>query len=162
PLLVHFIVGLPGETRAEINRTLEFAAELAESYGVEPAVQFATPLPGTRLHREASRRGLPTAAADYGPRFPKPPTIGGQRLPATDLMAMREAFERRLRAGAAPEKLILNVTYRCNNKCTFCAVGTRDQLDGDLAVQREHLARWYARGVRLVDFDGGEPTLHDG
>ncbi len=162
PLLVHFIVGMPGETRAEINRTLEYAARLAEEHGVEPAVQFATPLPGTRLHAEAARRGLPVVADDYGPRFQAAPTIVDGELSAADLTQMRQSFARRIAASAAPEKLILNVTYRCNNKCTFCAVGTRDPYDGDLARQQEHLARWYARGVRLVDFDGGEPTLYDG
>src|SRR5207247_1217478 len=95
-------------------------------------------------------------------RFQRLPTITDDALPAAHLLALRESFQRRLAATAAPEKLIVNVTYRCNNKCTFCAVGTRDQLDGDLGKQREHLARWYARGVRLVDFDGGEPTLYDG
>ncbi|MSP63176.1 MAG: radical SAM protein [Myxococcales bacterium] len=162
PLLVHFIIGMPGETRAEINRTLEYAAGLAEEHGVEPAVQFATPLPGTRLHAEAERRHLPTVAEDYGPRFQKLPTLVDPGLPADDLIALRASFDRRLNAARQPEKLILNVTYRCNNKCSFCAVGTRDQYDGDLGMQREHLARWHARGVRLVDFDGGEPTLHEG
>jgi MoaA/NifB/PqqE/SkfB family radical SAM enzyme len=162
PLLVHFIVGMPGETRAEINQTLEYAARLAEEHGVEPAVQFATPLPGTRLHDEAKKRGLPVVAEDYGPRFQSRPTIVDEALTDGDLRAMRAAFEHRRSAVTSPEKLILNVTYRCNNKCTFCAVGTRDQYDGDLGKQKEHLARWHARGVRLVDFDGGEPTLYDG
>jgi MoaA/NifB/PqqE/SkfB family radical SAM enzyme len=167
PLLVHFIVGMPGETRAEINATLDYAARLAEEHGVEPAVQFATPLPGTRLAAEAVARGLPIAADDYGPRFQARPTItaarpGEPQPTEAEMVAFRAAFDERLRASATPEKLILNVTYRCNNKCTFCAVGTRDQYDGDTTRQREHLAKWRARGVDLVDFDGGEPTLHDG
>lgn len=162
PLLVHFIVGMPGESRAEINQTLEYAAGLAEEHGAEPAVQFATPLPGTRLHALAEARLLPTVADDYGPRFQRLPLIADEALPAADLLEMKRSFTQRLNAARQPEKLILNVTYRCNNKCSFCAVGTRDQYDGDLSRQREHLARWFARGVRLVDFDGGEPTLHDG
>jgi MoaA/NifB/PqqE/SkfB family radical SAM enzyme len=168
PVLVHFIIGMPGESRTEMNATLEYAASLAEEHGAIPAVQFATPLPGTRLHAEAARRALPTFAPDYGPRFQKLPTIVGALdgrdppVTAADLGHLRTAFERRLKVASQPEKIIINVTYRCNNKCTFCAVGTRDQYDGDLGKQREHLASWYARGVRLVDFDGGEPTLFDG
>ncbi len=51
PLLVHFMIGLPGETKQDINGTLEFALDLFESTGALPSVQFATPLPGTRLAR---------------------------------------------------------------------------------------------------------------
>ena len=171
PVLVHFIIGMPGETRREMNLTLEYAATLAEEHGATPAVQFATPLPGTRLHGEAVKRHLPVDAPDYGPRFQQLPTIVGDLgggevqdafVTARDLQLMRTAFERRLYASTNPEKIIINVTYRCNNKCSFCAVGTRDGYDGDLGKQREHLAQWHARGVRLVDFDGGEPTLYEG
>jgi MoaA/NifB/PqqE/SkfB family radical SAM enzyme len=48
----------------------------------------------------------------------------------------------------------------CNNRCTFCAVGTRTQVDGHPQRQREHLDRYRAMGVTMVDFDGGEPTLN--
>jgi MoaA/NifB/PqqE/SkfB family radical SAM enzyme len=54
----------------------------------------------------------------------------------------------------------MNVTYVCNNHCTFCAVGTRTQVHGHPPSQREHLERYRALGVRLVDFDGGEPTMN--
>jgi len=70
PLLVHFMIGLPGETRQEINGTLAFALELHEEANVIPSVQFATPLPGTRLGAMAMRqkRSLPVVS-DWGPRF---------------------------------------------------------------------------------------------
>jgi MoaA/NifB/PqqE/SkfB family radical SAM enzyme len=54
----------------------------------------------------------------------------------------------------------MNVTYVCNNHCTFCAVGTRTQIDGHPTRQREYLDLYRAEGVRMVDFDGGEPTLN--
>ncbi|MCC6648456.1 MAG: radical SAM protein [Polyangiaceae bacterium] len=54
----------------------------------------------------------------------------------------------------------MNVTYRCNNRCTFCATGTRTQLDGNHDRQRELLAKYRALGVKLLDLDGGEPTLN--
>src|SRR5690606_10855456 len=54
----------------------------------------------------------------------------------------------------------MNVTYACNNHCTFCAVGTRTQLHGYAPRQREYLDAYRARGVTMVDFDVGEPTLH--
>ena len=40
----------------------------------------------------------------------------------------------------------MNVTYVCNNHCTFCAVGTRTQFDGHPTRQREHLVKYRARG----------------
>jgi hypothetical protein len=43
------MIGLPGETGAEINETLAFALRLWDEYRAYPAVQFATPLPGTAL-----------------------------------------------------------------------------------------------------------------
>src|SRR6185295_4137488 len=54
----------------------------------------------------------------------------------------------------------MNVTYKCNNRCTFCATGTRTQFDGNLDRQRELLVKYRKMGVRLLDFDGGEPTLN--
>jgi MoaA/NifB/PqqE/SkfB family radical SAM enzyme len=59
-----------------------------------------------------------------------------------------------------PKKLIMNVTYICNNHCTFCAVGTRTQVDGHPERQREFLDKYRQHGVTMVDFDGGEPTLN--
>jgi len=161
PVLVHFIVGLPGESAEEINATLTFALELLDRYGAEPAVQFATPLPGTRLAREddAAPRSLPVVS-DWGPRFQKIPSQPGALVSPETLLAFRHAFDERLAASRAPEKVIVNVTYACNNHCTFCAVGTRTQVDGDLSRQREFLEQYRALGVRLLDLDGGEPTLH--
>ncbi len=69
-------------------------------------------------------------------------------------------LDARLGAGAGPKKIIMNVTYRCNNRCTFCATGTRTQLDGNHDRQRELLAKYRALGVKLLDLDGGEPTLN--
>ncbi len=151
PLLVHFMIGLPGETDAEINQTLAFALELFDRHGTEPAVQYATPLPGTRL---AADRSLPVVE-DWGPRFQQVPSHDAERL-----AKFRWTFEQRLAASRGPEKLIMNVTYVCNNHCTFCAVGTRTQIDGHPPRQREHLDRYRAMGVTMVDFDGGEPTLN--
>jgi len=50
----------------------------------------------------------------------------------------------------------MNVTYACNNHCTFCATGTRTQVHGHPPRQREHLEHYRKLGVTMVDFDGGE------
>ncbi len=154
PLLVHFIIGLPGETAADVNGTLAYAAELHERHGATPSVQYAVPLAGTRL---AERAGV-ALRGDVGPAFQVRPSATNAALPPDVLARFRWAFDRRV--GAAPDKLILNLTYRCNNHCAFCAVGNRVPRDGDPGAQHRILEDHRRRGVRLVDFDGGEPTLH--
>lgn len=171
PLLIHWIVGLPGETAVEINETLELALDLFDRFGADPALQFATPLPGTRLSlatdapSESHGRSLPVLrngedVDDWGPRFQKIPSQPGALVSAETLLTFRRTFEARVAASRGPEKVIVNLTYACNNHCTFCAVGTRTQLHGNVERQKEFLDQYRARGVRMVDFDGGEPTLH--
>ncbi|HET6583310.1 MAG TPA: radical SAM protein, partial [Nannocystaceae bacterium] len=154
-LLVHFMIGLPGERAEEINETLAFALSLWDRFGAWPAVQFATPLPGTALARGAR---LPVVA-DWGPRFQTEPSALPGALPPAELRTFKRTFDARLRASNGARKLVMNVTYACNNHCTFCAVGNRTQVDGNPVRQRELLAKYRRSGVELVDFDGGEPTL---
>jgi MoaA/NifB/PqqE/SkfB family radical SAM enzyme len=156
PLMIHYMIGLPGETAEEMNDTLEFAFDLWDRFRAWPAVQFATPLPGTALARG---RSLPVVA-DWGPHFQKAPSQPDALVDAATLARMRWTYEQRLRSSQGPQKLIMNVTYVCNNHCTFCAVGTRTQIDGHPTRQREHLDKYRRHGVRMVDFDGGEPTLN--
>ena len=156
PLLVHYMIGLPGETAEEVNATLGLALDLYDEHGAWPAVQFATPLPGTAL---AAGRSLPVVD-DWGPHFQRGGGPALSTLPAPELDRFMRTFQARLAASTGPQKVIMNVTYVCNNHCTFCAVGTRTQIDGHPTRQREHLARFRRAGVRQVDFDGGEPTLN--
>jgi MoaA/NifB/PqqE/SkfB family radical SAM enzyme len=156
PLMVHYMIGLPGETAEEINGTLSFALDLWDRFRAFPAVQFATPLPGTKLARG---RSLPVVN-DWGPLFQTTPSQPGTLVSEEALRKFKWTFDQRLAASQGPQKLIMNVTYVCNNRCTFCAVGTRTQVDGHPQRQREHLDKYRALGVRMVDFDGGEPTLN--
>ena len=162
PLMIHYIIGMPGESAAEINQTLAFALDLWDRFKAWPAVQHATPLPGTRL-AAARPRSLPVLSDsqphDWGPSFQRAASGVGDVDPAL-LHKFMWTFEQRLQASQGPQKLVMNVTYVCNNHCTFCAVGTRTQVDGHPTRQREQLARWRAQGVHQVDFDGGEPTLN--
>lgn len=156
PLMIHYIIGLPGETPEEINGTLRFAIDLYERFNAWPAVQYATPLPGTGL---AKGRSLPQVD-DWGPRFQTAPSQPGMSVDAATLHRFKSTFDALLAASSGPQKVIMNVTYVCNNRCTFCAVGTRTQVDGHPQRQREHLDRYRAMGVTMADFDGGEPTLN--
>ena len=155
-LMIHFMIGLPGETAEEVNATLAFAFDLFTRFGAYPAVQFATPLPGTALARG---RSLPQVT-DWGPLFQTEPSQPGALVSADALRKFKWTFDELLGASRGPKKVIMNVTYVCNNHCTFCAVGTRTQIDGHPTRQREYLDAYRAEGVRMVDFDGGEPTLN--
>ncbi|MBI3785119.1 MAG: hopanoid biosynthesis associated radical SAM protein HpnJ [Deltaproteobacteria bacterium] len=55
-ILVHgtFIIGLPGETRDSIERTLEFAKQI-DPYSLQ--VSLAAPYPGTELYKQAMDNG---------------------------------------------------------------------------------------------------------
>jgi MoaA/NifB/PqqE/SkfB family radical SAM enzyme len=156
PLMIHYIIGLPGETAEEVNATLAFAHDLFARFGAEPAVQFATPLPGTALARG---RALPLVS-DWGPHFQTSPSQPDALVDAPALVRFKQTFDALVAASRGPKKVIMNVTYVCNNHCTFCAVGTRTQIDGHPTRQREFLERYRADGVRMVDFDGGEPPLN--
>ena len=46
----YFIIGFPGETKAKIQKTIDFAFMLYKKFNVRPNLLFATPLVGTKLH----------------------------------------------------------------------------------------------------------------
>jgi len=52
-----FIIGLPGETKKEMKKTIDFAIWLFEQYDVFPYLFSATPLIGTKLHDIVCRDG---------------------------------------------------------------------------------------------------------
>lgn len=51
-----FIVGLPGETKEDLNKTVEFANKL-RSYGAIPLCAIARPTFGTDLYKQAKEKG---------------------------------------------------------------------------------------------------------
>lgn len=161
PLLVHFMIGLPGETREEVNGTLDFALDLAERTGAIPSVQFATPLPGTRLARMAEGKVALPVVRDYGPLFQQEPSIETSDVTLDFLRRARWTFDERIRTAATPPRVVLNLTYRCNNRCAFCTTGTGLQVDGDHEEQQALLVEYRKRGAAHLSLDGGEPTLSD-
>ena len=50
-----FILGLPWETRAEVEQTIRFATRLFVDYGVHVMLQWYRQIPGSRLWDEARR-----------------------------------------------------------------------------------------------------------
>ncbi|MFI5360697.1 MAG: radical SAM protein [Elusimicrobiota bacterium] len=163
PLSIHYIVGHPGETVETVNRTLAHALRLREETGAVPLVQNFVPIPGTLAHKMCADAGL-LGGFDperLYPHFRRAPVLDLPGLSSTQLSGMMSLFARRLRAGVM-EKVIINLTYHCNNDCRFCAVGDRVKKHGDLRRYGELLREYRRRGIDAVDLDGGEPTLYPG
>jgi MoaA/NifB/PqqE/SkfB family radical SAM enzyme len=59
-------------------------------------------------------------------------------------------------------RIDIKITFRCNNKCDFCAQGHKRDVYADRSRARVYaeLAAAYKKGVRGVVFTGGEPMLH--
>jgi MoaA/NifB/PqqE/SkfB family radical SAM enzyme len=162
PLMTHYIIGFPWETPAHVTATLEMAWELYDRYGAWPSMQFATPIRGTALHDQLVSMGLiPPEGLDLkdGALFQHRPCFDPPGCPPGYVAKARAAFDTKIAARAA-QKLIMNITYKCANRCVFCATGDRvsaalawDKIDAILRQHRE-------QGTDQLDIDGGEPTLH--
>ncbi len=142
-------IGHEPDGQPEINVWLRVLAQAASIYNIEPEVEFA----------------LPPEAFDFEPEYDlmqamqeRPVTAYGP-LDVDTLAETRDNFRLRTR-GNDQEKLILNVSYRCNNNCRFCSVADRERKDAPLSELVASLEQAYERGVRNLDLDGGEPTLY--
>jgi len=153
-LYVHWMVALPGEVRSETVVTLDTARRLLDETGARPLVQYATPLPGSRLEREES-----VPIHDAGQRMQHHATWLPEGVEKDELERSVALLRQRGR-DAETAKVIINITYQCNNHCLFCAVGNRVKKDLDTKYIKEVLERYRLKGVELCDLDGGEPTLH--
>ncbi|MEZ4372593.1 MAG: hypothetical protein R3B07_17335 [Polyangiaceae bacterium] len=136
----------------------EALAEACFADGPELIVRFDLGVPGQSAIKANELLGV---AMDLWDRFRAYPDAsfneaGSDEMPASLVADFKWTFDRRLSASSGPEKVIMNLTYACNNHCTFCAVGTRTQLHGHTASQREHLLEYRKRGVTMVDFDDVE------
>ena len=163
PLVVHWMIGNPGERRDEINATLETAWALFEAHGARPLLQFATPIRGTTLFDEVERRNLWVLREDrdIGPFFQGRAVIEDREAgwTAHELEVAAKVLEIRVETHV-PRKVIMNTTYICNNQCVFCATGNRLPTHGEVAEQIAFMTERRAQGFDLIDFDGGEPTTN--
>jgi radical SAM superfamily enzyme YgiQ (UPF0313 family) len=84
--LAHFILGLPGETRDTIRRTVAYAKDIDPDWA-----QFycATPLPGTAFHEQARRAGSLPVAAPWSDFELNRPVVSTPTLSAADLRRAR-------------------------------------------------------------------------
>lgn len=87
-----FVVGFPGETRAEIEKTFDYAMNLDADH-----VHFytATPYPGTELFRQCVEMGFLRTPVDYAQLRVGRPVIGTAEWTADDLAEMTRAAQAR-------------------------------------------------------------------
>jgi MoaA/NifB/PqqE/SkfB family radical SAM enzyme len=154
PLDVHCLLGIPGETDGELCETVRFAARLHARHGARPLPQRPVAIAGSALHRSLGA----SVGEDIEGAFAQAsePEKAGQ---ATGLAHQAFWLLASLARPRAP-KVIVNLTYRCNNHCAFCAVGDRPQRDASFEDVVRVLRTYRTEGYEHLDIDGGEPTLH--
>lgn len=83
-----FVIGLPGETKKDIQKTFSFAEKLGRLGADNCLFSIATPLYGTRLYQEVVEKGYLIQGDDLL-RYDKP-QIQTPDFSADELLAMRE------------------------------------------------------------------------
>lgn len=84
-----FVIGLPGETKKDIQKTFSFAKKLGR-LGADNCIFFlATPLYGTRLYKEAESKGYLIREGDSLQRYDRP-HIQTPEFSGEELILMRE------------------------------------------------------------------------
>ncbi|NOZ85660.1 MAG: radical SAM protein [Deltaproteobacteria bacterium] len=162
---VHYMIGFPFETPAQVNRTLSFALDRMRRFKAEPLVQFATPVPGTRLHAECKDNDFletDPSSLDLLGIFEKRSIINGKYLSPNDLSLFMKSFKEAM-AGITDDSVMVEITTACNNACLFCSAGStlsRSNIFPSLKEVTLWLKESFGNGKRRLELDGGEPTLH--
>lgn len=164
PFGVHYMIGIPGEDVSSINITLHTAYDLYQKYNAVPFIQYALPLPSTKMGKICEEKGLietkeDITEIDLSSALMKESIVKTDEFKPDDLRKIKENFETRIES-KDKKKIIVNLTYSCNNNCVFCAVGDRPRKDGNWEEQIDYIKKSRDNGIRFIDIDGGEPTLH--
>ncbi|OGR17726.1 MAG: hypothetical protein A3K53_05615, partial [Deltaproteobacteria bacterium RIFOXYB2_FULL_66_7] len=163
PSQVHYIIGMPGEDKKQMNRTLEFAQMLYEMHGAWPLLQHAIPFRGTALYRECEKKGWFAEHPEklQGWALEQGPVIETPGFTTRDVSRMKGLFRHIL--DALDTVCVLDLGLSCNNACRHCEVP--DLLGRGHDGARALLARLRERrrgGARDLLILGGEPALEPG
>jgi hypothetical protein len=156
PLQVHWVVGLPGESRREVNTTLVKATRLLEAHRAHPLVMHAVPSPGTKLLRQCLDEGLLVGPEsrlqdEYGTYRIRTPELGpgfiGRAMANLSRMVRNRTFLPRFPVSDRSNNDWIHREYR------VLPPPPRDDAEADRRLS--WLARARGRGVV---FCGDEPT----
>ncbi|MBM4387303.1 MAG: radical SAM protein, partial [Deltaproteobacteria bacterium] len=160
PSQVHYIVGIPGETKKQINNTLEFAEMLYEYYGAWPLLQHAIPFRKTDLYKMCDAGGLFSDHPDSveGFELEKRCLIRTSEFTSEEVMRFKANFRNLIEA--MEKTVVIDLGSSCNNRCVHCEIADRLGKGGK---DFEHYSallkkRKERRAVDMV-VTGGEPTL---
>ncbi len=114
-LSAFYVVGMPGETKELIQKTMDFAYNLMKNYNVLPHVNVAMPLVGTEMYDIAVKNNYIvkddyTTGAIFGTGMIRTPEFGPE-----DIKAMTSEFYRRIRnlyirkTVSSPKKMVRNM-----------------------------------------------------
>jgi sulfatase maturation enzyme AslB (radical SAM superfamily) len=86
--------------------------------------------------------------------------IAENKCPVYDLGIGQQVID--INKLTAPPRVDLALTYRCNNRCSFCYTGgSRKTRELDTTDWTQILNKLWKAGVPQVVFTGGEPTLRN-
>jgi anaerobic magnesium-protoporphyrin IX monomethyl ester cyclase len=96
PVSSFYVIGLPGETRKEIDQTLDFAFALMSKYEVFPHVNIANPLQGTPLFDLCKKKGYLVDIPGKGNDIPYRGKISTEEFSAKQVDQAFVRFHRKL------------------------------------------------------------------
>lgn len=96
PVSSFYVVGLPGETREEMDRTLDLAYHLMSTYGVFPHVNIANPLEGTPLFDVCDEKGYLVDDGTQDASLPYRGKISTEEFSAEEIDQAFVRFHRKL------------------------------------------------------------------
>ena len=98
--------------------------------------------------------------SDFDTLYAQIIAIAGNKCPIYDLGIGQQVID--VNKLSAPPRVDLALTYRCNNKCSYCYTGgSRKTKELDTTDWTQILDKLWKVGVPQVVFTGGEPTLRD-
>lgn len=96
PISSFYVIGLPGETRAELESTLSLAYRLMSAYGVFPHINIANPLEGTPLFDVCLENGYLVDEGRQDATLPYRGKISTEEFSAAEVEAAFVAFHRKI------------------------------------------------------------------
>ena len=101
-VLTSFILGYPGETEEDINRTIDFSIKLKPDYS---QYSILTPFPGTPIYRELHENGL-ISSENWDKYTVLEPVLDYEKMGLTKGMVKRKLIEAYLKFYARPNYLL--------------------------------------------------------